>query len=70
MPGVRHALHGFSGNASKRTPQNFPQQLAGGFAYDAMQEDRKGYQNFTGAGPSRQLGVQGALRRDETNRVY
>lgn len=44
--------------------------LIGGFAYDAMQEDRKGYQNFTGAGPSRQLGVQGALRRDETNRVY
>ena len=38
--------------------------LIGGFAYDAMQEDRKGYQNFTGASPSRQLGVQGAHRDD------
>ena len=44
--------------------------LIGGFSYDAMQEDRKGFENFTGSGASRQLGVKGALRRDEKNRVY
>ncbi|WP_241082613.1 TonB-dependent receptor, partial [Achromobacter xylosoxidans] len=31
---------------------------------------RKGYQNYTGDGADRQIGVQGALRRDETNTVY
>ncbi|KAG0912528.1 hypothetical protein G6F31_021472 [Rhizopus arrhizus] len=35
-----------------------------------MREDRKGYQNFIGTGADQQLGVQGALRRDETNTVY
>ncbi|MNX43061.1 Pesticin receptor precursor [compost metagenome] len=47
-----------------------PLTLVGGIAYDAMREDRKGYQNFTGTVASPQLGVQGALRRDETNSVY
>lgn len=47
-----------------------PLTLVGGFAYDTMRETRRGYQNFTGTGSSQQLGVQGALRRDETNTVY
>ncbi len=47
-----------------------PLTLIGGFSYDSMREDRKGYQNYTGEGGGRQLGVQGALRRDETNTVY
>src|SRR5690606_38618833 len=47
-----------------------PLTLVGGIAYDAMREDRKGYQNFTGTVANPQLGVQGALRRDETNSVY
>ncbi|CAB5517558.1 Metal-pseudopaline receptor CntO [Achromobacter anxifer] len=47
-----------------------PLTLIGGFSYDSMREDRKGYQNYTGEGAGRQLGVQGALRRDETNTVY
>lgn len=47
-----------------------PLTLIGGFSYDSMREDRKGYQNFTGAGAGQQLGVRGALRRDETNTVY
>ncbi|WMD23846.1 TonB-dependent receptor [Achromobacter seleniivolatilans] len=47
-----------------------PLTLIGGFAYDSMREDRKGYQNFIGTGANQQLGVQGALRRDETNTVY
>ncbi|WAI85316.1 TonB-dependent receptor [Achromobacter spanius] len=47
-----------------------PLTLVGGIAYDSMREDRKGYQNFTGTVANPQVGVQGALRRDETNTVY
>ncbi len=47
-----------------------PLTLIGGFSYDTLSEDRKGYQNYTGDGANRQLGVRGALRRDETNTVY
>ena len=32
-------------------------------------DDRQGYENFIGAGASQQLGVTGALRRDEQNRA-
>jgi len=55
---------------SEQTMAGRPLTLIGGFSYDSMREDRKGYQNYTGEGASRQLGVQGALRRDETNTVY
>lgn len=55
---------------SELGPAQRPLTLVGGFAYDTMRENRRGYQNFTGEGASRQLGVQGALRRDETNTVY
>ena len=55
---------------SELGPAQRPLTLVGGFAYDTMRENRRGYQNFTGEGDSRQLGVQGALRRDETNTVY
>ncbi|NYT60989.1 TonB-dependent receptor [Alcaligenaceae bacterium] len=41
-----------------------PLTLVGGLSYDEMQEQRKGYENFMGS----QLGVQGALRRNETNK--
>jgi iron complex outermembrane receptor protein len=36
-----------------------------GMNYDNMNEHRQGYQNFIGA----QLGIKGALRRDENNKV-
>ncbi|HEY8878078.1 MAG TPA: TonB-dependent receptor, partial [Roseateles sp.] len=39
--------------------------LVAGIAADELREHRLGYQNFIGA----TLGVQGALRRDESNRV-
>jgi iron complex outermembrane receptor protein len=39
--------------------------LVAGIAADELREHRLGYQNFIGT----TLGVQGALRRDETNRV-
>lgn len=55
---------------SELGPTQRPLTLVGGFSYDTMREARKGYQNYTGDGASRQLGVQGGLRRDETNTVY
>ncbi len=42
-----------------------PLEIVGGLAYDSMGEQRRGWQNFQGAA----LGVLGALRRDEDNRV-
>jgi iron complex outermembrane receptor protein len=39
--------------------------LVGGFAYDTLTEHRRGRQNFIGT----TLGVEGALRRDEINKV-
>ena len=39
--------------------------LIGGLAYEQQDEDRRGFENFIGT----QLGVTGALRRDEANRV-
>ncbi len=47
-----------------------PLTLVGGIARDTLDEQRQGYENFIGAGPTRQLGVQGALRRDESNKVW
>jgi iron complex outermembrane recepter protein len=43
-----------------------PLLLAAGVSYDDLAEARKGYLNYTGS----QLGVLGALRRDEANHVY
>ncbi len=42
-----------------------PFGLTVGMNYDALDEDRRGYFNFIGT----QLGVQGALRRNENNKV-
>ena len=41
-------------------------QITAGIAYDDLAEARKGYANYEGT----QLGVEGALRRDEANHVY
>jgi iron complex outermembrane recepter protein len=43
-----------------------PFQVVGGISYDDLEEARKGYLNFEGS----DLGVEGALRRDEANHVY
>jgi iron complex outermembrane recepter protein len=43
-----------------------PLQLTAGVSYDNLNEGRRGYLNFIGE----ELGVKGALRRDETNTVY
>jgi iron complex outermembrane receptor protein len=42
-----------------------PLELVAGLSYDRMQEHRQGWQNFADS----ELGVQGALRRDEDNVV-
>lgn len=39
--------------------------LVAGAALDSQRDDRQGYQNFVGTGASQQLGVTGALRRNE-----
>ena len=46
-----------------------PLALTFGVSADRMTEDRRGFQNFTGTGAGQVLGVQGALRRDEENRL-
>ena len=46
-----------------------PFTLVAGLAYDGLDEQRRGYQNFTVVGPDTTLGVKGELRRDETNTV-
>ena len=46
-----------------------PFELSTGLAYDSLHEQRRGYENFVGIGAAQQLGVQGALRRDERNQV-
>lgn len=42
-----------------------PLEVVAGLSYDHLQEQRRGWQNFVGG----VIGVQGALRRDEENRV-
>ena len=46
-----------------------PLAITFGLSADRMTEQRRGFQNFIGTGASQVLGVQGALRRDEENRV-
>ncbi len=47
-----------------------PLTVIAGVAYDALKEDRRGYENFVGEGANQQLGVQGKLRRKETNELW
>jgi iron complex outermembrane receptor protein len=50
----------------QRTVAGTPLLLVAGLNYDDLAEARKGYLNYIGS----QLGVAGALRRDEANHVY
>jgi iron complex outermembrane receptor protein len=51
--------------ADRRDPGGTPLTVTVGVAVDGLEEHRKGFQNFVG----NQLGVIGAMRRDERNRV-
>jgi|UPI000481EFC4 iron complex outermembrane receptor protein len=46
-----------------------PFELVAGLAYDDLREQRTGYENFIGPVANPILGVQGRLRRNETNKV-
>jgi iron complex outermembrane receptor protein len=50
----------------QRTVAATPLQLVAGVSYDDLAEARRGYLNYVGT----ELGVEGALRRDEANHVY
>jgi iron complex outermembrane recepter protein len=52
--------------SDQRTIAGTPLLLVAGVNYDDLAEARKGYLNYIGS----QLGVAGALRRDEANHVY
>ena len=43
--------------------------VAAGISSDVLNENRRGYQNFIGTGTTAALGVLGALRRDEKNKL-
>ena len=43
--------------------------LVAGLNSETQEDARRGYENFTGSGASRVLGVTGNLRRDETNKA-
>ncbi|TFZ02325.1 TonB-dependent receptor [Ramlibacter henchirensis] len=46
-----------------------PLAITFGLTADRLSEERRGFQNFVGTGATQVLGVLGALRRDEDNRV-
>ena len=46
-----------------------PISLVAGLSYDELSQDRRGFENFIGEGEAQQLGVKGALRRDEVNDI-
>ncbi len=50
----------------KDTLAGQPFSFTAGLNYDTMTDDRRGYENFIGS----VLGVQGKLRRDETDKVF
>jgi iron complex outermembrane receptor protein len=52
--------------SDQRSLGGTPLVLVAGINYDDLAEARKGYLNYIGT----ELGVQGALRRDEANNVY
>ncbi|HSW18913.1 MAG TPA: TonB-dependent receptor [Ramlibacter sp.] len=46
-----------------------PLAVTAGLSSESLDERRRGFQNFSGAGAAQSLGVLGALRRDEDNEV-
>src|SRR5882757_1375198 len=52
--------------SDQRSIAETPVQVVAGLSYDDLAEARKGYLNYVGS----QLGVEGAVRRDEANHVH
>jgi iron complex outermembrane receptor protein len=64
---LNRAYYGVDVHATdQRDLAGMPFKFTGGIAYDDLEEGRKGYANYIGS----ELGVEGALRRDEANHVY
>lgn len=64
---LNRAFYGTDVHAtSTREIAGMPFTAVGGLTYDDLEEARKGYANYIGT----ELGVEGALRRDEANHVY
>jgi iron complex outermembrane recepter protein len=68
--GVIALVHGYYGADVHLTDQRrvagTPLQITAGASYDDLTEGRRGYLNFVG----NELGIEGALRKDQTNTVY
>jgi iron complex outermembrane recepter protein len=68
--GVIALVHGYYGVDVHLTDQRrvagTPLQITAGVSYDDLTEGRRGYLNFVG----NELGIEGALRKDQTNTVY
>ena len=64
---LERAFYGIDTHVTdQRTWDDMRVQTVGGIAYDDLEETRLGYLNYVGD----ELGVEGALRRDEANHVY
>lgn len=59
----------FGGADLRVTWQGAAWTTSAGLAFERLDEERRGYENFIGIGPTQLLGVLGALRREEDNRI-
>ncbi len=46
-----------------------PLMVVAGLSHDTLQQERLGFESFTGSGAAQRIGDRGALRRDETNDI-
>ncbi len=56
----------YEGGEMRWSGDLYPLQLVAGLTYDGLSQRRRGFENFIGS----TLGVRGALRRDELNKVH
>jgi iron complex outermembrane recepter protein len=64
--GVIDLKRAYGGADARWSHKSGTMEWVAGLSYDALKEDRRGWQNFVGT----QLGVKGRLRRDEDNKVH
>jgi iron complex outermembrane receptor protein len=64
---LSRAFWGVDAHATdRRSLGGTPLQVVAGISYDDLEEARKGYLNYIGS----ELGIEGAIRRNEANHVY
>ncbi|MEO5735863.1 MAG: TonB-dependent receptor [Variovorax sp.] len=70
MIGLERSYTGFDARWTARMQlAGRPFELVTGLAYDTLQEQRRGYENYLGSAAAPWLGVRGRLRRNEHNEV-